>query len=205
MIEVGIASQPCFGETVSGDAAGAIHDNRGSLLWVVDVLGHGFDAAQVCTYAVAAIQIQAHLAPLPLMQSLHRSLHRTRGAAIGLLSVHAYTATWLGIGNISMTLWSRELYYWSHVGGIERSGIVGFGAFPRLHVQNFRLSGNNWIYVHSDGILPTVQDEPPVEASCQWIADYSLRRFRKMDDDATILVARFTDGPRDTRPEGQRP
>lgn len=196
MIEVGIASQPCFGQTVSGDAAGAIHHDDGStLLWVVDILGHGFDAAQVCTYAVAAIVIQAHLAPLPLMQHLHRILRSTRGAAIGLLSVRDYTATWLGVGNISMTLWSREQYSWSHVGGIERSGIVGFGALPNLHVQKFKLSGNNWIYIHSDGLLPSVQDEPPLEASCQWVADYSLRRFRRTDDDATILVARFTNGP----------
>lgn len=201
MMDVGIASRPYVGQGVSGDAAGVIHHSSGTLLWVVDVLGHGCAAAQLCTAVVPVIAVNAPLAPIALMEILHHALRSTRGAAIGLMQIYEHTASWLGVGNISMTLWSYQLNHWRRKEGIERSGTVGHGLLTRLHVQKFTLTWDTWIYLHSDGILPMCQEEPPSLQRCQVIADGLLARFGLTQDDATILVTRITDDPRAERSE----
>lgn len=194
IIDMGFAGRPCPGQEISGDAGGARPHASGTLLWMVDVLGHGPEAFTVCRRAVQTITQEGDQPPLRLMQALHRTLDRTRGAAIGLLQISANRALWLGIGNISMVLWSRQGYHWRQVNGMERSGIVGDRRLPRLRPQQFTLTGDDYVYLHSDGVAAACEDETPIDETCQHMAESLLARHGLADDDATILVARFQHG-----------
>ena len=109
---VGGVSVPIRGESMCGDDFVVMESPGGTVVLVVDGLGHGPVAADCATAAVEAFRESAALeAPPELMREVHGALRGTRGAAVAI-----GTADWrrgelryCGIGNIARrSVWQKR-------------------------------------------------------------------------------------------------
>ncbi|MFR9674943.1 SpoIIE family protein phosphatase [Streptomyces sp. TR06-5] len=145
----GAVCLPARGEDVCGDGY-AVHpaDQGGCTAAVVDGLGHGADAAQAARLALRALR-GVHDQPLTgIMQTLHRALRHTRGAAVGLLRLSPGRAEYCGVGNIRLCLLSAHEIERSVDG---RPGIVGWN-MPTPRTHTLPLASGQVTVMHSDGI-----------------------------------------------------
>jgi phosphoserine phosphatase RsbX len=189
-LDCGVAARPLPGETVSGDR----HVVRpmsggGTLLAVIDGLGHGAEAAQAADAAAAVLEARADEELIALMRRCHAALTATRGAAMSLVALSAATdtATWLGVGNVEAVV-VRPDGGSSHL--LMRGGIVGFQHLPPLRTSIVPIGPTDTLVMVTDGIaegfLAALKpDDPPQRA-----ADRILARYAKNSDDALVLVAR---------------
>src|SRR4051794_34993597 len=88
VIEWAVCAAPLPGETESGDQAIVIPTSEGTLVAVVDGLGHGADAAEAARVAISIIEKHAQkfaADPLvALIKQCHESMRYTRGAVMSL-------------------------------------------------------------------------------------------------------------------------
>lgn len=188
--QIGSISVPYPGELVCGDAwAVAIDAARVSLL-VADGLGHGVDAAQASCMAVRELQENTHLNPVQLLDCMHESLKRSRGAAIAVAAIDRVGGIleFVGIGNIMAGVINGALRKQL----VSHNGIVGSNM---RKVQQFALpwSGDTLCILCSDGIGSQWSlDAYPGLSSCHpsLIAGVIYRDFARGRDDATVLVVR---------------
>lgn len=178
-------SRPIVGERVNGDAV-VMRDEAGTLLLaVIDGLGHGPIAAEAAQVAVTALGQLDHRQPLlDLMKTLHDRLRGTRGVAATLCAVTGDSLEACAVGNVQLSSSNAAIPL------VLSAGILGIRV-AKYHVCQGKLRAGARIALFSDGIssrvsLDEVRKLAP-EAACQHI----FERFRKKEDDATILIADF--------------
>lgn len=90
------------GERVCGDAWGVALDGDRAALLVADGLGHGPDAAEASSAALAAFAEEPFMDLRLLLQHLHARLRSTRGAALMVMHADAAEGTIrsIGAGNV---------------------------------------------------------------------------------------------------------
>jgi anti-sigma regulatory factor (Ser/Thr protein kinase) len=156
---------------------------------VADGLGHGDIAADAANEAVVAFQQTSSLAPLEVLDRVHRALIKTRGAAVAVARVDAGTGqlSYAGVGNISATVES---------GGPARHLVSVHGTaghqVRRLQDFTYPWSHTDVLVMHSDGVsahwklsaYPGLMLRHPLV-----IAAVLLRDFSRGRDDATVVVA----------------
>src|SRR5258708_7653498 len=110
---LGLASRPLFGETVSGDSWAIRFDGNAALILMADGLGHGLLAAAASGAAVDAFSRAIDPSPLNLVRTIHQALRGTRGAAIAVASVEfgERCVRFCGLGNIAGTVLSPSKSY----------------------------------------------------------------------------------------------
>ena len=125
-----------------------------------------------------------------LMETIHRALAPTRGAAVAVARVDrsARLVRFSGVGNISAALVSE--------GATKRmvslNGTAGHIA-PRMREFTYPYSGAPTLILHSDGVSAKWDLAAyPGLASCRpsIIAGLLSRDFRRTNDDALIVVLR---------------
>ncbi len=176
------------GEFVCGDSWAAHVDGEQAQLIVADGLGHGEAAAQASRDAVAVFRAEKGAPPRVLLDSAHRALRTTRGAAVAVL--HADRATgkfnYAGAGNIV----SRAVSGISDRTLLTQHGTVG------VQMRKPEESIAEWpehavLVVHSDGvesrwaaqrIVPLLGRDPVL------IAAVLMRDHCRGRDDATVVV-----------------
>jgi hypothetical protein len=192
-----VAGRPMPGETVSGDV-GAVHAvERRLVVAGIDGLGHGPEAAHAANEAARVIEARAGDPPDEVMARCHEALTATRGAAITLAVLDGWRrlVTWCGIGNVSAILTHVE-----NPGTRTREspllagGVVGF-RLPKLPPSRCPLRPGDVLVMGTDGIDSL--DLPPalLDCSTEEIAETLLAEHSRPNDDALVVVARYSPSP----------
>ena len=180
------------GQRRSGDAFLVRPTAAGTLVALVDGLGHGDEAADVASRALASLQATAGR-PLPeCLASCHAALRGSRGAAVTLAMIDPAhrTVTWAGVGNVEMAVLRR-----SRGGGrlhrrsvTLRGGVVG-DRLPPLRQSSERIGDGDALIGASDGLGTDFLDSVDLALTPAALARYLHRSHAKDSDDALVFVA----------------
>jgi negative regulator of sigma-B (phosphoserine phosphatase) len=177
-------SVPKIGERVNGDAIAICNgpDDR-LLLAVIDGLGHGPIAAEASSAAVAALKLATLDQPvLALMQAVHTALRGTRGAAATICLLHGRKLQVCAVGNVMLTSTV------SNVPLVLSAGVLGMRV-PKFRVCETELKKGTRLALYSDGISTRFRADETQSLSPQDACKQIFERYRKNEDDATILIA----------------
>jgi anti-sigma regulatory factor (Ser/Thr protein kinase) len=189
--ELGVVIVPYPGEVECGDSWAFGRKGGDPSLFAVDGSGHGPHAALAARSAVEAFEKSDQMDSVRLMETIHRALAPTRGAAIAVARVDraARLVRFAGVGNISAAVVSE--------GATKRmvslNGTAGHIA-PRMREFTYPYSGAPTLILHSDGVSAKWDLAAyPGLASCRpsIIAGLLSRDFRRTNDDALIAVLRI--------------
>ncbi|WP_308296318.1 SpoIIE family protein phosphatase [Streptomyces sp. ISL-96] len=189
----GFLCLPAGGEQECGDAGAIaeIDDVRTAI--VIDGLGHGPHAAEAAQIALRSFHTAADQ-PLPqILTTLHRALRHSRGAAVGLLRLHAQQAQHCGIGNVRALGFSPR--------GVDhrltgQPGIVGW-KMPTPQTHTIPLAPGTTVVLHSDGINAQWAHAPSpfmLRLPPPLLAAAVAHGHRFSHDDATVLAVRAHQG-----------
>lgn len=176
------------GESVCGDDWLVCESADALIIALIDGLGHGEKAheAAIATKDHVASCVQPDQAAPSLeviMESCHKAIRRTRGAAVALLKLGEDHAHFLSVGNVALRLSGGH-----KSGVICHAGIVGRRSRPH---RSFPLlwPPRSSVFLFTDGISSRFQE--PVQAlSPRQCAKQILNDYGKDTDDASILVLR---------------
>ncbi len=170
----------------------------GTLVAVVDGLGHGPEAAAAASRAVTVLRQHAHEPLGTLVRRCHDALRQSRGAVLGMasFSAHAASMSWISVGNVEGRL-LRAVPNGRPEGEalLQHAGTVG-DRLPPLTVLTVPVHPGDTLVFTTDGVrhdftaaAARVADPP------QSIAERILSQFARRTDDALVLVARRQESP----------
>lgn len=192
-LDFGIAKFVRPGETESGDCHLVCTHEDGTLLAVMDGIGHGVEAANASHIASSVLQANIDEPIISLVQLCHKSLLKTRGVVLSLAFVDPVHSmmTWLGVGNVQGMLMRAG----AKKGVVQetlllRGGVVG-GQLPPLQATVLPIYGGDTLVFATDGVRDTfVESLSPLEGP-QHAADRLLRVYHHGNDDALVFMARY--------------
>lgn len=185
--EVGVFSLAHPDETVIGDHAQILRDDRTVTIAVADGLGHGAPARDS---AERVIGVVATTAPLEqLFAQAHQAVLGARGAVMAIARVGT-EIEYASVGNIGSRIIGSD--------GTVRmlsamSGTLGSALPRRILTEKLNRQPDDSVVICTDGILTRFDlSEAPaiVRAHPVAIAHYIVRRFARGTDDALVVVAR---------------
>lgn len=102
-VDLASAARAFGDELVSGDEHVVVDLPSGTLLAVIDGLGHGVEAAAAARAAARAVEEHANASPDEILRHCHAASVDTRGSAITLAAIDhaAGTMAWAGVGNVA--------------------------------------------------------------------------------------------------------
>ena len=192
-IETAFAELPLPGQVESGDLCFIKRVGRGTLLAVVDGLGHGQEAASAAHAAVGAIDRYSREPLVDLVRRCHEALVGLRGAVLGLAYIdpEAESMTWLGVGNVGGVLLRADVKARPpRISLVPSAGFIG-GELPNATMRVVPLTVRDTVILYSDGVKDGFAESLVLANSPQQIADHILARHLKGNDDALVLVARY--------------
>lgn len=192
-IEIGVATLPLTGQQESGDLSLVKRVGPGTLVAVVDGLGHGQEAASAAHAAVGAVDRYSKESLPDLVKRCHTALVGLRGVVLGLafFDTKGATVTWLGVGNIvGVLLRADQAARPARVSMVSIAGFVG-AETPQATSRTVSLMAGDTVILASDGIKDGFADALTLTAPPQLLADQILSRHAKGTDDALVLVARY--------------
>jgi phosphoserine phosphatase RsbX len=192
-IETAFAELPLPGQVESGDLCLVKRVGKGTLLAVVDGLGHGQEAASAAHAAVGAIDRYSREPLVDIVKRCHTALIGLRGVVLGLayLDPQAASMTWLGVGNIGGVLLHADVKARQpRVSLVPNAGFIG-GEPPHATARTVLLKARDTVILFSDGIKDGFTESLVLANSPQEIADFIIARHTKGNDDALALVARY--------------
>ena len=185
---------PRIGEAVSGDGWAARVTERGAtLLLVCDGLGHGLGAAEATDAARTEFMRSKERLPEPLLEDLHKALHGTRGAVVGVVRIepHDRRIRFAGVGNISGFIRWRD----GQTRTVSQNGVVGHNV-SKVKEYEYVYGGDLLAVFHSDGLstkwdidsYPGLATRHPM-----MIAAVLYRDFKRVRDDNLIVVVKTSE------------
>lgn len=187
----GAMSQCAPGEHLNGDAYLINHtDPNTTIASVIDGLGHGKEAHLASALAKEQMIHKSDLPVDSLMKHVHNSIRGTRGATVGLARINTEhnILAYSGIGNIESFIISPE----GKKTLLSFGGIMGHNMrTPRVFELDFK--PGDTLCMYSDGITTRWRPEeldwskPPQEN-----AEFILNQYSRLNDDATVLIVRYT-------------
>lgn len=192
-IDTAFAMLPLPGQSESGDRCLIKRVGKGTLIAVVDGLGHGQDAASAAHAAIAALDQYSREPLADLVRRCHDALIGLRGVVLGLayLDPQAATMTWLGIGNVGGILLRADLGNRpSRITLVPNAGFIG-GEQTHPTTRSVPLALGDTIIMFSDGIRDGFAESLVLSNTPQEIADFVITRHVKGNDDALVLIARY--------------
>lgn len=188
--ELGVVVDPCPGESVCGDDWATAHDRSSATLLVVDGSGHGPLAAQAAEIAVRTFRDNLDHDCVSLVETIHRALAPTRGAALAVARIDAaaHLVRFVGVGNIGAVLASdgrsRRMP--------SNNGTAGHIA-PRIREFTYPYTARPLVIMHSDGLSTKweIDSYPGLAASHpSLVAGVLFRDHRRGRDDAAVVAMR---------------
>jgi negative regulator of sigma-B (phosphoserine phosphatase) len=181
-LTIACQSQPASGELVNGDTIVVREHDGAHLIAIVDVLGHGHDAAQVAKLAARSLETAPMTRAAVALLGLHDALRGTRGAAAAICILRGDRLDGCGVGNVEVRVLGTPMAI------LLTPGIVG-QRMHRLREFEGRLAPGDRVVWFSDGIsshvpLGELRNLAPGEA-CTMI----MQRHRRRHDDASVVVA----------------
>jgi anti-sigma regulatory factor (Ser/Thr protein kinase) len=187
--ELGAISLAVAGEIECGDTWRVALGTTLVSLLVADGLGHGPLAAAAAQAAAAAFTSRPFDDPSLAMQTLHRALAGTRGAAAACARLHVgeMRVDYAGVGNISGSIVTRE----RSRGMVSHNGTLGV---QLLRTQQFEYEWplGSRVIMHSDGLSArwSIAAYPGLHLRhSAVIAAVLYRDFVRRRDDVTVVVA----------------
>lgn len=191
-----VAARPIAGQNESGDQYVVAPFPGGTLVAVIDGLGHGDEAADAAKHAAQTLTAHAHEPVTMLMARCHSELRSMRGAVISMASFDAAAGamTWLGIGNVDgMLLQTSPDENVRRASLVPRGGIVG-DRFPPLTPVTLPIHPGDLLLFATDGIGSMfIKDVRHMEHPRQ-LVHHIFVEHAKTTDDALILGAQWTNG-----------
>lgn len=189
---VQFARAPHPKETICGDDGAAWDDGQYTWLAISDGLGHGSGAATASEAALNWITNHHVDDMAATVRACDRAIRHTRGISLNLVKVDREnrTAKYLSIGaNLGWKVQrkgARRL--------VGNAGVVGNGV-SKLQIYDVNLDGAGFLVLASDG-LRNSSDVSELYTSWtsenQTTAEALLARWNTGNDDASVLVYRFT-------------
>jgi hypothetical protein len=195
-LQTGVINVPYPGEEVCGDAWHCGVTPQRTRFIVADGLGHGVFAAEASRSAVRFIAESAKPQPMEALEDAHLALRATRGAAVAIADVDlaAGRVTFAGVGNVAGAIVSsagtkRQM--------VSTNGTLGH-QMTRARQYEYPFDADSLLILHSDGLSANWSwDKYPglFHRHPSVIAGVLFRDFRRVRDDATIVVARWAGAP----------
>jgi Stage II sporulation protein E (SpoIIE) len=155
---------------------------------VADGLGHGPDAARASRAAIRVLEDRPDDEPAATIQSCHRALAPTRGAAVAVAKIAPDKVGFAGVGNIACRIEAgavrRQL--------VSHNGTLGH-MMRRVQQFDFPLPTDALLMFHSDGLAThwNLADYPGLLGRHPGvIAGVLYRDHERGRDDVTVLVVR---------------
>jgi serine/threonine protein phosphatase PrpC len=192
-IDAAFATLPLPGEKESGDLSLIKRVGAGTLVAVVDGLGHGQEAATAARAAVSALDRYSRDPLSDLVRRAHEALVGLRGVVLGLayLDPQAATLTWLGVGNVGGILLRNDSGSRpARITLVASAGFIG-GELPHPTTRSVPLALGDTVFLFSDGVKEGFADSVTLSNAPQQIADTVIAHHSKGNDDALVLVARY--------------
>jgi len=192
-LQWGAAAAPLPGQTESGDRFVVEPFSDGTLVAVVDALGHGRRASQIAAQVIDTLVRYAGDNVTALIQRCHQMLRERHGATMSMASFdwRSHRLTWLGIGNVAGVLVPRAFQADAPVRHLlVREGVVGLD-LPDLHPTTVALAPDDTLIIATDGIHEEFADELPGDLTPQPLAEHIFAHYAKTTDDSLVLVARY--------------
>ncbi len=164
------------------------------VLAVADGLGHGDEAAAAGRAAMSCVEAYAQQHPIALFQLCHSALKRTRGVVmnLALFSADEATLTWLGVGNVEGILLRADATANPPRESILlRGGVIGL-SLPQLYAAVMPIHPGDTLVFATDGIAKNFSDVLNMLDSPQRLADRIGAGFSKGNDDALVVVGRYS-------------
>jgi anti-sigma regulatory factor (Ser/Thr protein kinase) len=191
--EVAILGRPCEGERVSGDQAGFERLDGALTVFVVDGLGHGPEAREAADRAVLALRQAPGAGGAEVLRRVDAALSRSRGAVMTVASLDeaAERLDFAAVGNV-MTQVVRFRGTRMFTGS---SFVLGMTQAPPRKVasEQIPVARGEVLLMWSDGISSRATIDARrdlIHASAITIAQHLLESAGRLNDDATVLVAR---------------
>lgn len=182
------------GQVVCGDKHLIADVPEGTLVAVVDGIGHGEDAAEVADQALAIVnQYKSETLP-ELARRCDEALRGTRGVAMVLAAFNAEdrSVTWLGIGNVAGRIQRRAPSpQHPHETLLQRPGLVGDQRLPRLQTASVRINRGDVLVLATDGVDPGFVESIDTGDHVEQIAETVLASHSTQSDDALVFVIRY--------------
>jgi negative regulator of sigma-B (phosphoserine phosphatase) len=177
-------SVPKPGEIANGDAVLVRSDPDGiTLLAVIDGLGHGPVAAEASAAALQELAVAPLALPvIDLMERVHERLRSTRGAVGTICVVRGRTLEACAVGNVQLACLKTTVPL------ILSAGVLGH-RIPRLRACSCELKRQTRIALASDGIQSRFRLDDFAQFSPEDACKAILTHHRRIDDDATVLIA----------------
>jgi negative regulator of sigma-B (phosphoserine phosphatase) len=181
---------PIPGETSSGDGQLVVQRALRNLIAVMDGLGHGPEAHQATTAAIAVIAEFPDASLRSLFEHCHGALRRTRGVVMTIASIAADgQMEWMGVGNVEAIV-VRSAAPSRHEAIVTRGGVVGY-RLPSLHLGGTHLDAGDMLVMATDGIRSGFISSADPVLSPEIIASRILEEHCRGTDDALVVVARY--------------
>ena len=193
-LPLGAISMPKHGEHECGDGWAVVQGRGRVILFVVDGLGHGPEAAKAARVAVETVERHAQLDAANLLEAVHAALRPTRGAAgaVALLQPESELCTFCGVGNISVSIRGNG----NARSMVSHNGILGHQV-RKMQEFSYPFPRGALCVAHSDGLgthwdlaaYPGLSLRHPTLAAAALWRDHSRGR-----DDVTVVALRNGDG-----------
>ncbi len=177
------------GQSISGDIYVVQEYAEGqALISIIDGLGGGIEAERAARLAAQLLEQYPDLPLQELIRRSHTALHSTRGAVIGILRLEQASsqATYVGIGNIGVQVYSRQ-----PIKPISKNGILGF-RMPSLLELRYVYDPGDIFVLYSDGVASSFAQDNKIDIkqSPQRMAEQILATYGKYTDDATVVAVK---------------
>jgi anti-sigma regulatory factor (Ser/Thr protein kinase)/serine/threonine protein phosphatase PrpC len=189
-LDIAVVSEPMQGEVECGDGWGIRNMADGTLLMVVDGLGHGALASEAAREAERVLAEARKDSLTEILNDTHDALKKTRGAAYAIAKIEARKGllTFVGVGNISASLVSAG----SSRSMTSYNGTVG-QRVSRFQEFTYPWKPDNIFVMHSDGLTSrwNLEQYPGIWGKNPSIIAALLHRdFNRGRDDVTVLAAK---------------
>lgn len=192
-LEWAFASRPIEGQLRCGDACTVKPFPGGALVAAVDGLGHGDAAADASELCVKVLEEQPGAPVDQQLLKCHERLKATRGVVMSLVRFdHARAElTWAGIGNVEAVLVRNGPMVKKRRESLMVFGGVVGGQLAGVRTSSLSLSRGDLLMLATDGLRPDFTHELEPFGECKAIAQKSLLKWGKGNDDALVVVARW--------------
>lgn len=181
------------GERESGDVHVVAPFAGGTLVAVLDGLGHGPEAALASRAAARVLVAHAGEPVAALVERCHDALRPTRGAVMSVASFQAAEGamTWVAVGNVEgLLLRAAPAAERAREAILARGGVVGY-QLPPLRPVTVPVSIGDTLVLATDGIRSGFVAGLEARGDPQQVADAIFARYARGTDDALVLVARY--------------
>ena len=177
------------GQSISGDVYVVRENVEGqALISIIDGLGGGIEAERAARLAAQLLEQYPDYPLQDLIRRSHTALHSTRGAVIGILRLEQASshATYIGVGNIGVQVYSRQ-----PIKPISKNGILGF-RLPTLLELRYVYDPGDVFVLYSDGVSSSFAQDSKIDIKQppQRMAEQILETYGKYTDDATVIAVK---------------